>query len=268
MKTTTINLSVLGVRGSMPIEGKAFELYGGATTCFKIQAGNEEIYLDAGSGIVNAKPLPDSRITILLTHMHLDHIVGLPFFSALAQKNRPIDIYAQERSGLNTQAAIDKLISPPFWPLTVGAYPANINFLALPKNSFSIGAVKIDFMEGNHPQGSTIYRLTCAGKSLVCATDFEHTAESCAALADFAKDCDLLLYDAQYLETEYDKYRGYGHSTPTAGLAVADKARAKKILFVHHDPRRDDESLKTMEREAVKLNENAAFAKIGEEIFL
>ena len=268
MENPTMKLTVLGVRGSMPIEGKKFEFYGGATSCFKIQAGNEEIYLDAGSGIVSAKPAPDSRITILLTHMHLDHIIGLPFFAALSQINRSVDIYAKERSGLNTQAAIDKLISPPFWPLKVGDYPANINFHDLPKNIFHIGAVTVDFMEGNHLQGSTIFKLSYFGKSLVYATDFEHTPKSCAALANFSKGCDLLLYDAQYKEKEYDKYRGYGHSTPTAGLEVADKASSKKILFVHHDPRRIDEELQAMEREVIGQNKNAAFAKINDEILL
>ena len=75
-------LTVLGARGSMPIEGENYSLYGGATSCYKVEAGNEEIYLDAGSGIVNAIPAQNSRITVLLTHVHLDHIIGFPFFIA------------------------------------------------------------------------------------------------------------------------------------------------------------------------------------------
>ena len=259
-------LTVLGTRGSMPIEGNDYSLYGGATSCYKIETEDEEIYLDAGSGIVNAVPAPNSRITVLLTHMHLDHIIGFPFFVALSQKLRPVDIYAKKRSNLSPEEAIDRLISPPFWPLKLGQYPANVTFHDLPENKFSIGKVQVDMMEGTHPQGSTIYRLTSSGKSLVYATDFEHTPEGCKALADFAQGCDLLIYDAQYKEEEYEKYRGYGHSTPEAGLKVAGEAAAAKILFVHHSPGRSDEELLKMEREIQAAHKNATFAKIGDKI--
>lgn len=260
-------LTVLGARGSMPVSGKNFVRYGGATSCFKILAGDEEIYLDAGNGIFTAEPKPDTRITILLTHMHLDHIIGLPFFVALGQGNRRVDIYAKERSGLNGKAALDRLISPPFWPLKVGEYPANVNFHDLPKN-FTLGEISVETMDGVHPQGSTIYRLSRRGKSIVYATDFEHTPKGCAALADFARDCDLLLYDAQYTEDEYGKFRGYGHSTPQAGFGVATKANAAKILFVHHAPHRTDEELSAMEFKFAEGNENILFAKVGDEILL
>ena len=149
-------LTVLGARGSMPANGKNFAVYGGATSCYRILAANEEIYLDAGNGIVSAKTEPDTRITILLTHMHLDHIIGLPFFGALSQKNRRIDIYAKNRSGLSVNEALDRLISPPFWPLKVGQYPANVIFHDLPEDTFFLGAVQVEMMEGTHPLGSTI----------------------------------------------------------------------------------------------------------------
>ena len=255
-------LTVLGTRGSVPVEGKNFSIYGGATSSYKVQAGDEEIYLDAGSGIVKSIPLQNSNITILLTHMHLDHLVGLPFFIALTQKDRPIEIYAAERDGLPPKAAIDKVISNPFWPCKIEDYPAKVTFHLLLKN-FSIGEVQVDTLEGSHPKGSTIYRLSYRGKSFVYATDFEHNREACAALAAFAKDCDLLLYDAQYTPEEYARYKGYGHSTPEEGLKVFAEAGAKKIIFVHHAPLRTDDELAEMERKA-----GAPFAKAGDEYFL
>ena len=262
------SLTVLGARGSMPIDGKNFVRYGGATSCYKILAGDEEIYLDAGSGIVKANPQPKTRITILLSHLHLDHIIGLPFFVALGQKNRPIDIYAKARSGLSAQDALSVLISPPFWPLKIKSYPANVNFNDLPQKNFSIGEVSIETLDGKHPQGSTIFRLTFDGKILVYATDFEHTPAGCEKLANFARDCDLLLYDAQYTEDEYKKFRGYGHSTPEEGLKVAELAAAKKILFIHHSPCRNDDELADLERKISARNEKITFAKVGDEIFL
>ena len=261
-------LTVLGSRGSVPIDGESFSIYGGSTSCYKILAGDEEIYLDAGSGIVQAIPQTDTRITVLLTHMHLDHIIGLPFFVALGQKNRPIDIFAQARSGLKPQDALDRLISPPFWPLKIGEYPANVNFHDLPPESFKVGEVDVQWSDGTHPQGSTIFRLTYRDKSLVYATDFEHSPDGCKALADFARGCDLLLYDAQYTADEYEKFRGFGHSTPDEGLKVAAAAHAKKILFVHHAPNRTDAELDALEKVFVARNENVTFAKVGDEIFI
>ena len=207
-------LKVLGTRGSVPVEGKDFALYGGATSCYQVQAGNEEIYLDAGSGIFGAKPSPTSRIALLISHMHLDHVVGLPFFSALGETGRTIDIYSDKHEGLTVKEAIDHLISPPFWPLKIESYPASVKFHDLSSGeSFSIGDVAVDFMDSNHPNDSTIFKLTRQGKSFVYATDFEHSPDACAALATFAKGCDLLMYDAQYTAAEYETCKGYGHST-------------------------------------------------------
>ena len=254
-------LTVLGTRGSVPVEGENFARYGGATSCYKVQAGNEEIYLDAGSGIVSSLPAPNSRITILLTHMHLDHLIGLPFFIALTEKDRPIDIYAAARAGLAPKEAIDRVISNPFWPCKIEDYPAAVKFHLLPER-FTLGDFSVDTLEGSHPKGSTIYRLTYRGKSIVHATDFEHNSTACAALIDFAKGCDLLLYDAQYTADEYERYRGYGHSTPQEGLKVAAAAGVKKLLFVHHAPLRNDTALGALEREF------GAFAKVGDEFLL
>lgn len=257
-----LKFTVLGTRGSVPVEGKNFARYGGATSCYKVLAGKEEIYLDAGSGIVSALPARDTNITILLTHMHLDHLVGLPFFIALTEKDRPIDIYANKRTGLMPKDAIDRLISNPFWPCKIENYPAKVSFY-LPSKKFFIGDVEVDTLEGSHPEGSTIYRLTRKGKSIVYATDFEHNPAACAALTTFAKGCDILLYDAQYKAEEYERYRGYGHSTPQEGIKIADAAGVGKLIFVHHAPLRSDEELAEMERTF-----GVTFAKVGDEFLL
>ena len=257
-----MKIKILGARGSVAVSGKDFSIHGGATSCYRVHAGDEEIYLDAGTGIINATPLETSRITILLTHLHLDHVIGLPFFAALTHKGRPINIYAHERAGLQPKEAIDRLIDNPFWPVKIETYPAKVTFHLLPKK-FSIGAVEVDTLEGCHPGGSTIYKLTYQGKSIVYATDFEHELEACEALTTFAKDCDLLLYDAQYTAAEYERFKGYGHSTPEEGIKIAERANVKKLLFIHHAPWRTN-------KDFAQMNQTFGqdFAKIDEEILL
>lgn len=264
-----LTLTVLGTRGSMPVEGRGFSRYGGATSCYLVRAGRDEIYLDAGSGIVSAVISPEANVTLLMTHMHIDHLVGLPFFPALGSAGRPVDIYAGKGAGLAPKEAIDRLISPPFWPCHIDDYPASVRVHEIRAGCrFAIGEVDISTMEGTHPGGAIVYRLDCLGKSIVYATDFEHTREGSGALARFAAGCDVLLYDAQYTRDEYDRYKGYGHSTPEAGLRVADEAGAVRLLFVHHAPWRRDETLSDMERAIAAHHENASFAKTGDEIEL
>ena len=262
-----MKFTVLGTRGSVPVEGKDYSIYGGATSCYQVRAGNEEIYLDAGSGIVTAKISANTNISILFSHMHMDHVLGLPFFSALSQKDRSVDMYSEKSSGLDLKSAIDHLIAPPFWPVKIEQYPANVRFHDVQKK-FSIGEVEIETMSGNHPGGTTIYRLNYKSKSIVYVTDFEHSSEEkCEELIRFSADCDLLTYDAQYTNEEYNRFRGFGHSTVEFGLKIAEKARVKRILFVHHAPNRTDKDLLQMER-AIFDCEGARFAKIGDEFDL
>lgn len=158
------------------------------------------------------------------------------------------------------------MVSNPFCPCKIEDYPAQVSFNLLPKKFF-IGAVEIDTLEGSHPGGSTIYKLTYQGKSLVYATDFEHNPAACESLTNFAKGCDLLLYDAQYTAEEYERCKGYGHSTPEEGIKVAEKAAAKKTLFIHHTPWRTDKEFAQMEQTFGRGNQ-ISFVKINEEIFL
>ena len=264
-----LHLTVLGARGSMPVDGKDFSIYGGATSCYRVQAGDEEIYLDAGSGIVKARPSPHARLTLLLTHMHLDHIMGLPFFPALAQPDRTIDIYARKHSGLLPKDALDRLIAPPFWPVKLENYPSNIKIHVPSDETIKLNDVTVDMIESNHPNGSMICRLARGGRSMVYATDFEHSdPDRLNALITFADGCDLLIYDAQYTTEEYDRHRGFGHSTAEVGIEIAARAGAGRIMFVHHAPWRTDDQIADLERRLNERHGNISFAKIGDEITL
>lgn len=263
MQSEKMKLTFLGTRGSVPVAGKEYEKYGGATSCIRLLAGKEEIYLDAGSGIVRAVPEKDTNVTILFSHLHLDHVQGLPFFSALTQAGRPIMIYAEARSGLSGREAVDRLFSPPLWPVMISDYPADVRFLPLPDN-LSLGEVQISTMSSCHPGGSTIYRLTYGGASVVYATDFEHVETKVKELIEFSEGADLLIYDGQYTQEEYERFKGYGHSMAFVGAQIASAAHVKKLVVTHHDPGHHDNWFAQMEKEYPQI----AFAKDREEIIL
>ncbi len=265
MKDTTLKITVLGARGSVPTGAFEMREFGGATSCILVESDTQAVFLDAGSGIIDTPKLEDKEITILITHPHFDHLIGLPFFPYNGEAGRDINIYLAPRMGLSATDQIDALLSPPLWPCTFREYPASIRVHDL-KLPLSIGDITVTGMEGNHPGGCTVFKLTRGKTNLVYATDYEDTEEKLPELIDFAKDTDLLFYDAQYTPEEAVRLRGFGHSTMQTGLEVMEKGNIRNIRFVHHDPRHPDTQLYAME-EPVR-SERVAFARQWEVIHL
>ena len=264
-----MRIKVLGSRGSMPVSGSRFQEFGGATSCYLIETESHAIYLDAGSGIMDSPKIPDKELLIFLTHPHLDHLLGLPFFPMLSEQDRHIIMYSMNRDGVSTKDQVDYIFSGPAWPLQMENYPSDLVYEDLPDDyHMEVGDIKISWMEGNHPRGSLIYKVEADGKALVYATDYEHSDASDQRLIDFAKGCDLLIYDGQYTEEEYEARVGFGHSTKQHGIDIFKKCEAKKLLFTHHDPMHSDGVLKLQESKIQGKNENISLARAGEVIEL
>ena len=266
-----LRLEVFGTRGSNPIFGDEFAKYGGSTSCYLLEANDgarkEALILDAGTGIININELGDyDEITILLSHAHLDHILGLPVFPYLSDENKKIKIYLAGRNGRSAKEQIDGLISEPYWPCKISDYKAKAEILDMPQH-FDIGSVHIDTMESNHPGGSSIIKISFMDSSFVYATDYEHGDETKEKeLSDFARNADLLFYDAQYFDKEYEKYKGYGHSTPDEGLKLKEMSGAGELVFIHHSPAHNDLYLYEAERRYIP--KGAHFARQGEVFYL
>ena len=260
-----MKITILGARGSVPTDGVNMSEFGGATSCVLVETKDQAMFLDAGTGIINPPDIGDKHISILISHPHMDHMIGLPFLPQLFEKDRPIDIYAVNRDGYDTRMQVDRLISPPLWPLSVTHYKAEVACHDI-EGDFMIGDIGITCREFNHPGGVTIYRVSNNGHSLVYATDYEHDDENLHDLIDFSYNTDLLLYDAQYTEDEYQTKTGFGHSTAEYGLYVMQQCHAAMLRFIHHDPRHDDSMLKEMED---KINDRRIlYARKGEVITL
>ena len=242
-----MRVTVLGSRGSVPVCGSDFSVFGGNTSCYLVEAGDERIFLDAGSGLVNA-PVRFSRApVILLSHPHVDHLLGLGMYERISQPGTMTKLYVPARDAQEAQAVIERLYSPPLWPLGLDGYAGDLQIEAMPK-AMRIGEAAVETERGSHPGGSQLIKICHAGKVLVYATDFEHGEKASARLAQFSRDADLLLYDAQYGEGEYGAHRGFGHSTLEEGVALMDRAGVKKMMVVHHDPHSTDKVLLARER--------------------
>ncbi len=260
---------VLGSRGSAPLEGEIFSYYGGATSCIYVSVAGQNIVLDGGSGMML---LPDvlgncKDMHLLLSHPHIDHIMGIMCCPMMFRPDIDVTIYAKEHEKMGAKAQINSAMHRPLWPVRSDAFCANVKYITC-KDEFFIGDVKVSCLRGSHPGGSTIYRLDYGQKSLVYATDHELTEQNSHELESFANGCTLLLCDGQYLPTEVNHTRGYGHSSWENAAKVGVNCGAENLGIIHHSPFRTDEQLQDLERALQEIFPGGFFARMKGETCL
>ncbi len=269
------NLTILGARGSIPVSGRQYDIYGGASSCFLIETDEYAIFLDAGTGIINShKILKEKEIFILLTHTHLDHIMGLPFFRELVDPGRKITIYGQHKNGIGIREQMDGAFAKPYWPLLIEEYPADVSYEKwedkLTLKCKDGAELVIDSHEIRHPGGALAFRVSMKDRKIVLLTDYEHgETEDTGSFADidvieFSKGADLILYDAQFIPSEYPFKKSFGHSTYVEGIKLMEASGSKSLRLIHHDPHHTDEFLSHLEKEIGR--EDVRLARQGEEL--
>jgi phosphoribosyl 1,2-cyclic phosphodiesterase len=249
-----MRLEFLGVRGSTPVSGKDKNKYGGhsPSACLSLPNG-EWIIIDAGTGI---KKLGDRlarkpgekpfHIHILLTHFHLDHIIGLPFFAPLYLPKANINFYA-DSSGEQIEKHLGGVMAGRYFPVKLRETASKKVFKKIPERKFTIGGLEVSCCPLLHPQGSLSYKIKYGTKQIVFATDTEHPQNGLdERLVAFARGADIFIYDAMFTPEEYDSGRqGWGHSTWLAATKVARAAAVHNLYFSHFNP---DHSDKTIDR--------------------
>ncbi len=260
-----LRLTVLGCGGSIPVGGRERVLFGGATSCYMIQAGDACVFLDAGTGLLSAPAVFPRPPLILLSHLHLDHLLGLGMYRRLLTEGEKTLLCLPAETTGRARKLLDAVFSPPYWPLSLMDYKGDLE-LVPPRFPMEHGPLRIDCMEGRHPGGCLVFRVSCGEKSLVYATDYEHEKYGFAELEKFAQGTDLLLYDGQYSPEEYKARRGFGHSTGEKGVELMKRCGARRLLLVHHDPGCTDREL--LIREARIGRADVRFAREGEVIEL
>ena len=266
MVSSEFSLSVLGARGSMAFGGEQCSRYGGDSSCYMVRAGEETVFLDAGTGISAAPSSFPTPPVVLLTHLHLDHIVGLGMFPALHNRQQRVKIYVPFcRTQQEAEESLGRIYKPPFWPVRLTDYASRPELLALP-DELTLGGLRIDAIPGNHPGGCMVFRLRYREKSIVYVTDYEYEESSFARLAIFAGGADLLLFDAQYTDAELPAKRGFGHASAGQGIILMERSGAKRLLLIHHDPQSFDCIL--ARRETLLTHERVEYARTGQRITL
>lgn len=256
------HLTVFGPRGSMAACRDDCITFGGDTSCYMIRAGENTIFLDGGSGLASAPAVYPKPPVVLLSHLHLDHVMGLGMFTGFFVPGQRAKLYVPFcEDNESAERMMARVFSPPFWPLKLSELEGKPEILALPQN-LSVGDVQIETMEGNHPNRTMVYRLNYDGRSIVYATDYEVSDATFPRLVEFASGADLLMYDAQFTEEEYPKKRGFGHSTAEKGIELMWKSRSKKLLLIHHAPSSSDGTLSR--REKILNRINVVYAREGE----
>ena len=272
MAPSNFSVRFWGVRGSYPVSHRTALKYGGNTSCVEVVAGKHQIIFDAGTGIIglgkeliknNQGPL---SLNLFLSHTHHDHLSGFYFFDPLFHKRNRINIFGPSSGKRSLAETLRVAMEPALFPIGLDALNAkkSISSLAggegiefrdnlqapLIVNTVSLGdnhyqqPIILTHNSPAHPNGVILYRVFFQQKSVVYATDLEETPGGYPDVIEFAQEADVLIHDAQYLESEYtsaaNPRSGWGHSTVESATEVAKKAGVKQLVLFHHEPTHDD----------------------------
>ncbi|MDD8016654.1 MAG: MBL fold metallo-hydrolase [Acidobacteriota bacterium] len=238
-----------GVRGTSPVCGRDQVRHGGGTACASLTpASNHLLVIDAGTGIrglgghlVRTGAGGPLDLALFLTHFHLDHIIGFPFFAPVYSPEATITIYAAAEPE-ETEKHLGGLMAGRNFPLELSETPSRKTYRQIGEEGLVVGGVKISICPLRHPQGCVAYKFEERGRSVIFATDTEHPEEGTdEVLVSFCRNASHLVYDAMYTVEEYAAGRkGWGHSTWQAGTRVARAAGVQNLVLSHFNPDHSD----------------------------
>ncbi len=242
-----------GVRGSTPCHGDEITRYGGNTSSVSVSApGQDPVLFDLGTGVryfgLGCPPEPVFKGSCLLSHLHWDHMQGLPFFSPLLKPGAELDVYApSQTSGRTVQDVMTDTIRPPLFPITLAELPGDIRFHDVADSDFSIG--EIDVMSRLIPHiGRTCgYRVTWQGRSVSYLSDHQQPQDgsftATPGAMELCEGVDIMIHDAQYTPGEFEMKRDWGHCMIEYAIWLAAEVNARTLVLFHHDPSHDDDRL-------------------------
>ncbi len=249
-----------GTRGSIPTPGPTTVRYGGNTACVEVRDRSGAILvLDAGTGLrelgmalVNGDGPRPFSVDLLLSHLHWDHIQGIPFFGPAYDKASSLRIRGPKQSR-PVKELLGIGMDDPFFPVDIDGLPVQLTIDEMSDGAVaSLGPYTVKAASIFHPAPALAYRIDADGRSLVYATDTEDPFTGQAnPVVPLAMLADTLIHDAQYLQSDFKPT--WGHSTIDAAVDVAVRAKVRRLVLYHHDPYRSDDALDRIAVDAQKL---------------
>ena len=262
-----MKITLWGTRGCIPSLEPDTARYGGNTACVEVRGSNGTLLiLDAGTGIKRLGANLDpgiSRVDILLTHLHLDHILGLGFFGPLDKPEVEVHIWGPPSLTMDLRSRLARYLSPPIFPIHMRDLRCCLTLHDVSRGKFDIGGLEITSDLVCHPGPTFGYRITEGGRSIAYLPDHEpalgahHFPEDPDWTSGFklASGVDILIHDAQYSAAEYTNHVGWGHSSLLHAMAFAAAAHVGVLVTFHHDPTHNDALLDELLLEARKTSD-------------
>lgn len=248
-----MQVTFYGVRGSTPCPNDDNQRYGGNTSCAVVEApGHDPIVLDLGTGLRQWGEVFPATETFhghaLVTHVHWDHVQGLPFFAPVLRPGASLQVYGPppEHDGIRSLGdCFEQFICPPLFPVCIAELPGDIRFHTVRDTDLVVGDAKVMVRDVPHTGITNGYRIELDGITVVYVSDHQMPQDGTHAVTDdvleLCAGADLLIHDAQYTPEEFETKRDWGHCTVEFAVHVAAEAGARRLALFHHDPTHDDD---------------------------
>jgi ribonuclease BN (tRNA processing enzyme) len=250
-----VKLQFFGVRGSTPTPGAPYVRYGGHTSCVGItedDAREPSVVLDAGTGL---RALGEQvggrgfRGAILISHLHLDHVQGLPFFAKGDDPSSDVDVYLPAQDDECGRDLLARWMSPPIFPITPEELAGVWRFRAIDPCSFRVGHLDVTAFEIGHKGGRAFgYRIEDESGTVGYVPDHSRDQARRPEVDANLRGVDVLIHDAQFLESEEPKATAFGHYTIPDAIALAEELAVGRLILFHHAPSRTDDQLDAIGR--------------------
>jgi phosphoribosyl 1,2-cyclic phosphodiesterase len=250
-----LTVTFFGVRGSTPCPCDANRRYGGNTACVALEApGADPIVLDLGTGLrFWGETLAQDgtfRGAALVTHLHWDHVQGLPFFVPILRPGACFDIYGPPHDELDLESAFEGFMRPPYFPVRYTELHGEIHFHTVSDTDIAVGDAKVRVRCVPHVGRTNGYRIDLGGAVVAYISDHQQPRDGSMSIApevlELCDGADLLIHDAQYTPTEFAAKTDWGHCTAEYAVTVAREAGVRRLALFHHDPSHGDDAVDRM----------------------
>ncbi|MDD2481791.1 MAG: MBL fold metallo-hydrolase [Lutispora sp.] len=266
-----------GVRGSKPTPGRNTILFGGNTSCVQIEAGKRNLIFDGGTGIAELgnkmmKEEGRKQADIFFSHLHWDHIQGLPFFEPIYYPENCFCLYGEDKEGETFQQVIEKQMCYPYFPITMEMMKGDYKFINIaPNQDIDLGeGIKIKTFAVNHPNGCLSYRIEKRNSVVVYCTDTETIEKQRREkFLEFIRGADVFIYDTHFTDEEYigtrdgQSKKKWGHSTWEEGTRISREADIGYLILYHYKENRNDREQQEIEIFAQQEFKNTVAAREG-----